>query len=94
MTFLKRRDRVLIFRLTQDEYQQLSTACQARGARNLSDFARSELLALLEDELHQTAVEDRLSHVEEQLQDLNSSVRRVTEMIEEMKQTNGGPEAA
>ena len=44
MTVLKRRDRTLIFRITQDEYDQLLAACMARGGRNLSDFARTELL--------------------------------------------------
>jgi hypothetical protein len=44
MQSLKRRDRAVIFRLTEDEYNNLATACRQRGARNLSDYARSELL--------------------------------------------------
>ncbi len=44
MSFLKRRDRAVIFRLTQDEYENLATASRKRGARTLSDYARSELL--------------------------------------------------
>ncbi len=44
MTFLKRRNRMVVFRVTEDEYDNLKSACAERGARNVSDFARSELL--------------------------------------------------
>ncbi len=47
MPFLKRRDRAVIFRLTQDEYDCLANASRQRGARTLSDYARSELLQAL-----------------------------------------------
>jgi hypothetical protein len=36
-----------VFRLSQDEYQSLQEACTRAGARNLSDFTRSELLECL-----------------------------------------------
>jgi len=39
------RDRVVVFRLSQQEYQTLKRACDSRGARNLSDFTRTELLS-------------------------------------------------
>ena len=38
------RNRTVIFRLTQEEYQQLEAICSAGGARSLSDFARSKVL--------------------------------------------------
>ena len=47
MPVLKRRNRVVVFRLTQDEYEDLKTVCTVRGARNISDFARSELLTAI-----------------------------------------------
>src|ERR1035438_9452713 len=42
-----RRDRLVIFRLSQEEYQMLKAALERNGARNLSDLTRSEVLAAL-----------------------------------------------
>jgi hypothetical protein len=72
MTFLKRRDRTVIFRLTQDEYDNLETACLRRGARTLSDYARSELLH---------AVQRDQSEVMRELSDLRSRLERVEGLL-------------
>ncbi len=42
MAVQKPRNRMLIFRLTEDEYQNLQQA--SSGARSLSEFARAKLL--------------------------------------------------
>ena len=42
MAVTRPRNRTLIFRLTQDEYEVLQAA--SSGARSLSDYARSKLL--------------------------------------------------
>lgn len=41
------RNRVVVFRLTQDEFRSLQLACDLQGARNISEFTRSEILASL-----------------------------------------------
>jgi hypothetical protein len=46
MAVNKPRNRTLIFRLTQDEYDFLQTA--SSDARSLSDFARERLLGSIE----------------------------------------------
>ncbi len=46
MAVNKPRNRTLIFRLTQDEYDCLQAA--SSGARSLSDFAREKLLRAVE----------------------------------------------
>jgi len=45
--FRNRRDRLVIFRLSQDEYEKLKAASERNGARNLSDFTRGEILNAL-----------------------------------------------
>jgi hypothetical protein len=45
--YRNRRDRLVIFRLSQDEYQLLKAASERHGARNLSDFTRGEVLNAL-----------------------------------------------
>jgi hypothetical protein len=73
---LKRRDRIVVFRLSQDEYDGLKAACAERGAASISSFARAELLTSL----------DRLSGVSRQLSNLESSMQRITQILETLKQ--------
>ena len=74
MAGLKRRDRIVVFRLTQDEYDSLKEACVRRGGLNISSFARSEMLTILN--------RDGLADVGRQLSKLQVSVQRVTEIFE------------
>lgn len=48
MSVLKPRNRLVNFRLSEEEFESLKTACQASGARSLSDFARSAVLSSME----------------------------------------------
>jgi hypothetical protein len=48
MSVLKPRNRLVNFRLSEEEFECLRTACQASGARSLSDFARSAVLQSME----------------------------------------------
>jgi hypothetical protein len=41
-----RRQKHLIVRVTAQEFAALKQACESKGGRNLSDFARTELLSL------------------------------------------------
>jgi hypothetical protein len=44
MAVMKPRNRLFLIRLTQEEYDVLKTVSKDRGARSISDFARSLLL--------------------------------------------------
>ena len=76
MAILKPRNRVLIFRLTEDEYSHLHSACSTDGARSLSDFARTRLLGSL------AVSEPAPSIVEQKLEDLQSQMRLVVERLQ------------
>ncbi len=41
------RNRIVIFRLSQDEYRALNEVCELCGGRSLSEFTRSEVLDYL-----------------------------------------------
>jgi len=43
MSVLKRRTKLVSFRLSDEEYERLQGACVAEGARSISDFARAAL---------------------------------------------------
>ncbi len=67
MAVSKPRNRILIFRLTQEEYDALQAA--SAGARSLSEFARTKLLTSLDP-------------VGAQLSDLQSKVARIEQLLE------------
>ena len=69
MAISKPRNRTLIFRLTQEEYQSLQLA--SSGARSLSDYARSKLLGTLEAQ-----------PLRAEITELKSSVSRIYELLE------------
>jgi len=69
MAVNKPRNRVLIFRLTQDEYQALQAA--SSGARSLSEFARAKLLDSL-----------GAAPIGAQLSELTHKVSRIEQMLE------------
>jgi hypothetical protein len=75
----------VVFRLTQDEYEELKTVCTVRGARNISDFARSELLTAIEQERRpEAAIQGRLSDVDRKLSNLESKIQRMSNLLEGM----------
>lgn len=80
MAVLKPRNRILIFRLTQDEYDQLQSACSIGGARSLSDFARSRLLSSLAVD---GSPASSLTSFEARLAELQSVVQRLARLIEQ-----------
>ena len=82
MPILKRRDRIVVFRLSQDEYEGLKAACAERGAASISSFARAEVLTSLD--------RDRLSGVSRQLSNLESGMERITQILETITQKESG----
>ena len=71
------RNRVVVFRLSQDEYHMLKEACVRAGGRNLSDFTRSELLQYLHADTFSRrmgsqveALEQRINLMQTQLNNL------------------------
>ena len=84
MAVLKRRDRIVVFRLTQDEYKRLRKACSTTGARNLSDFTRGQLLDRAAARSRADHLEGRLSAFEKRLSELHSGVRQITRLLKQM----------
>jgi hypothetical protein len=71
------RNRIVIYRLTQDEYQALKEACGRRAARSLSDFTRCEVLKpflrpALRPEHHRSAgLKDEIAALKDSIANLN-----------------------
>ena len=76
MAIVKRRDRIVVFRLTQEEYKRLEKACDRTGARNLSEYTRRELLETARTE---ASIERRLSEVQTAISQINQTLRRLVD---------------
>ena len=81
MPALHQRNRIVIFRVTQEEYSSLMSACVAAGSRSLSDFTRSELLTMRQTESIGSVVEQRFVEIDRKLSDLHTLVEHVSERI-------------
>lgn len=72
---------MVVFRLTQEEYDNLKVVCSERGGRNLSDFTRSELMNLLGAESLSGRMENRFSDVRRRLSELQDAVSQLTILV-------------
>jgi hypothetical protein len=75
----KTRSRVVVFRVTQEEYKLLRATCVEKGGRSLSEFARSELLAFLK---HTGSSDERIAQLERKLATLQYSVQHLVRLME------------
>jgi hypothetical protein len=70
MAITRRREQLVVFRVTDREYEALKRVCEAKGGRSLSEFARTELLKTAQSielaDLRQLleAIERRLAQLE------------------------------
>ena len=72
MPTYKRRDRVVVFRVTEEEYLQLEQACESNGNCNLSEFVRVELLNRA---LSRKTSRANLAVLEKRLADLEAAMK-------------------
>lgn len=69
MSNSRSRNRVVYFRVTEEEYEQMTALCDRHGARTLSELIRSamDLLAKAENNHFEQEVTRRLSELERSL---------------------------
>jgi hypothetical protein len=89
MSVAKRKNKMLSFRLSDEEYDALRSVCESHGVRSLSDFARlaiDNLIAGGGPSPH-AAVETRLNALDSRLQVLDLAVGRLAGLLAEPKET-------
>jgi hypothetical protein len=75
---------MVVFRLTQEEFRNLQIACDLRGARNISEFTRSEILSSLRSAATgETAA--ALERVHREIVQLRSTIIEVLRTLEEKR---------
>jgi len=74
---LKPRERLVYFRISEDEFRQFVSVCEQEGARSVSDLARTAIQRLIADgDRHRNGEE-----VAEKMQRLEQLIMSVTEQL-------------
>lgn len=91
MAVLKPRERLVYFRVSEDEFRQFVSVCEQAGARSVSDLARNAVQRLIAEGQRQRDGQE----LEEKMQVLERLIAAVTEQLQLLStQTNGTPLAA
>lgn len=94
MAFVKsksiNRNRVVVFRLSQEEYEDLKSATLSAGARSISDYARTGLLTLIGVDPLGDMVERRFGKIEQTLSKLHEAIQDVAERMSAAPGPNNG----
>jgi len=83
MAVLKPRNRLVYFRVSEEEFQLFTNMCQAEGARSISDLARVALRRL---------VQERATTPERRVDTEGvfcETLRLMTEALNELREING-----
>lgn len=84
MPVFKPRNRLVNFRLSEEEFDRLRASCSLNGARSLSDFARAAVLRsvaglqIADDSAPSSSPDTRVSQIDRKVVELES---RVTELL-------------
>jgi hypothetical protein len=83
MAVLKRRNKMVNFRVSEDEYEYLKTLCASEGARSISDFARSAVCRSIAS--HASTLEEpldrRVDRLDGKVDELGRVVRELAELV-------------
>ena len=84
MAVLKPRERLVYFRVSEDEFHQFVSVCEKEGARSVSDLARNAVQRLIaecdrnRDEREMTPKVERLEHL---ITELTGQLQALTALL-------------
>jgi hypothetical protein len=85
MGVLKRRSRIVSFRLSQEEYEAMKEQCISHGARSISDYARtSACRSPGNGDDHRNDMETALTihSLRERVEELDNKVRQLGQFLD------------
>jgi len=89
MPVLKPRNRLVNFRLSEEEFERLKASCALYGARSLSDFARAAVLRSVAPggaADHGDSLPDgRATQIDRKIHDLESRVTQLLNLVEGLR---------
>jgi uncharacterized protein (DUF1778 family) len=82
MAVLKTRNKLVNFRMTQDELDSLKMACLVKGSRNISDFARAAVLESIQAQTEPgMLVQSRLATLDTKVTEIGVSLQFLAELL-------------
>lgn len=84
----RRMTRMVSFRVSEDEFEQLRTKSEAQGARSVSDYARVSLCGGTANGDGQH--EHKIQELSQGIEKLSLDIRRLFELIESPARTQNG----
>jgi hypothetical protein len=81
MATFRPRNKIVLFRLTEDEFKSLRSASLANGARSLSELARTEVMSRILADGQAKRIEERIEIVDQMLVDLQAAVQKINRMV-------------
>jgi len=83
MTVLKRRNRMVNFRLSEDEYKDLKDLCVSEGARSISDYARAAVCKSLNGRAPESdhPLDERMRRLDGKVEELDRAIRLIVELV-------------
>lgn len=78
MAVLKPRERLVYFRISEDEFRQFVSVCEEAGARSVSDLARNAVQRLIADGRRHREDQD----IDEKIRVLERLIAAVTEQLQ------------
>jgi hypothetical protein len=91
MAVLTRRSRVVSFRVSEEEYQDLVHICLTRQARSISDFARFVTLSHFDANPSEGTSESALQQIHRKLGVIDRELRRLVGLMEPERPDEAGP---
>lgn len=85
MSVLNPRNRLVYFRVSEDEYRRYSNLCESTGSRSISELARSAMQSMVQNSA------SREDHVPEKLALLESLVKDLNRKVNEISLSLGRP---
>jgi hypothetical protein len=82
LAVLRRRTRIVSFRISEEEYQDLVNLCVMRQARSVSDFARFATFSQFEVNASKGKPETALREVYRRIGALDREIKRLAELLE------------
>ncbi len=84
---LKPKNRLIVFRICEDEYEALNSACARTEARSLADFARSNLLRSVSmHEGTQELLQRQILNLGHKVSEVESRVQNLLKLLEQYRQ--------
>lgn len=80
MSVLKPRNRTVYFRISEEEFHQLVNICPARGARSISELARTAMQEILRDNSREPEKQDvveKLQSIDRTVSEMNQNLKRL-----------------